>query len=214
MARGAVPVKTAAGQAELDTRERRLSQRHRTVLLLVDGRRTEAEVRALAAQAGAPPGCLDDLVGSGLIALQSDAAARKSRIQPVAPPSAPVSLEDSLLPSVRSLPPDSQNESVLGGRQPPDSWLPPEEGEDEAPIDEALEQARDLLVRMVKQEAPLAGTITVLRLRRARNRVEMTGLLDEVESRLGKRRTLALAQTLASVRRLLERGADASRSAA
>ena len=212
MARGAVPVKTAAGQVELDTRERRLSQRHRTVLLLVDGRRTEAEVRALAAQAGAPPGCFDDLVGSGLIALQSSAAARKSRTQPTAPPIAPMPL-DSLLPSVRSLPPDSLNDSVLGGRQPPVSWLPPEEGE-EAPVDDALEQARDLLVRMVKQEAPLAGTITVLRLRRARNRVEMTGLLDEVESRLGKRRTLALAQTLASVRRLLEHGADASRSAA
>jgi len=213
MARGAVPVKTAAGQAELDTRERRLSQRHRTVLLLVDGRRTEAEVRALAAQAGAPPGCFDDLVGSGLIALQSSATARKSRPQPAAPPIVPVPL-DSLLPSVRSLPPDSLNDSLLGGRQPPDSWLPPEEGEDEAPVDEALEQARDLLVRIVKQEAPLAGTITVLRLRRARGRSEMSGLLDEVESRLGKRRTLALAQTLASVRRLLERGADASRSAA
>ena len=213
MARGAVPVKTAEGQSELETRERRLGQRHRTVLLLVDGRRTEREVRALAAKAGAPLACFDDLVASGLIALQP-AAARRSKVDPAARASAPVPLDDSLLPSVRSLPPDSSNDSVLGGRQPPDSWLPPEDGEEDAPIDDALEQARELLVRMVRQEAPLAGTITVLRLRRARTRTEMTVLLDEVESKLGKRRTLALAQTLASVRRLLEPGARASRSAA
>jgi hypothetical protein len=213
MAGGTVPLKTAEGQAELDTRERRMSQRHRTVLLLVDGRRSEAEVRALAAQAGASPACFDELIASGLIALRP-AAARKAQRPQGAPPSAPMPMEDSLLPSVRSLPPDSLHDSVLGGRPPPDSWLPPEDGEEEAVIDETLEQARELLVRMVRQEAPLAGTITVLRLRRARSRSEMTALLDEVEAKLGKRRSLALEQTLASVRRLLQRGADATRSAA
>src|SRR5438128_2652684 len=118
MAGGAVPVKTAEGQAELDTRGRRVSQRHRTVLLLVDGRRTEVEVRALAAQAGAPTACFDELVASGLIALRS-AAARRSPRRPPVPPSAPAPLEDSLLPSVRSLPPDSSHDSVLGGRRRP-----------------------------------------------------------------------------------------------
>jgi hypothetical protein len=213
MARGPVPVKTAEGQAELDTRERRLSQRHRTVLLLVDGHRHEAEVRALASQAGASKGCFDELVSLGLIALRPPAAgkARRSRS---APPSAPAPLDDSLLPSVRSLPPDSSQDSMLGGRRPPDSWVPAEDGEDEAPVDEHVEQARDLLVRMVRQESPLTGTITVLRLRRANTRLELTALLDEVEARLGKRRTLALAQTLASVRRLLAPDAQSSRSAA
>ena len=49
---GTTPVKTAEGQAELNTRARRISQRHRTVLFLVDGRRSEDEIVALAAKAG------------------------------------------------------------------------------------------------------------------------------------------------------------------
>jgi len=48
MASGAVPIKTPEGHAELGTRRLRLSQRHRTVLFLVDGRRSEAQVKALA----------------------------------------------------------------------------------------------------------------------------------------------------------------------
>ena len=42
MVAGTVPIKTAAGHDELGTRQRRLSQRHRTVLFLVDGRRSAA----------------------------------------------------------------------------------------------------------------------------------------------------------------------------
>ncbi len=45
------PSKTAEGHAELSHRTRGLSQRYRTVLLLVDGRRTADEVRALCRQA-------------------------------------------------------------------------------------------------------------------------------------------------------------------
>ena len=65
-----IPVKTSDGHAELASRQRRLSQRHRTVLLLVDGRRTQLQVRALALQAGAPDNCFDELLDLGLIVLQ------------------------------------------------------------------------------------------------------------------------------------------------
>ena len=51
--RSSQPQRTASGHAELATRGKRLSQRHRTVLLLVDGRRSEVDIRKLAAQAGA-----------------------------------------------------------------------------------------------------------------------------------------------------------------
>jgi hypothetical protein len=213
MAGGTIPVKTAEGQAELGTRRRRLSQRHRTVLLLVDGRRTAVEVRALAAQAGVTDGCFDELLALGLIELAAApgpaiAAARD------AVPIAPVPLDDTLLPSVRSLPPDSSSlDSVLGGRPPPDSWLPDEDGADDPARDAAVDQARDLLVRAVRQEAPLAGTLTVLKLRRARTREQLLALLDDVEGRVGKRRSLTLEQTLQSVRRLL-RAPAADRSAA
>jgi hypothetical protein len=211
MTGGAIPVKTAEGQAELGTRQRGLSQRHRTVLVLVDGRRTAAEVRALAAQAGAPDGCFDELLALGLIELPAAPAASITAARD-AVPSVPVPLDDTLLPSVRSLPPDSSSfDAVLGGRQPPESWLPDEDGADGAPRDGAVEQARELLVRAVRQEAPLAGTLTVLKLRRARTRDELFVLLDDVEARLGKRRSLTLEQTLQSVRRLLGvRGRDRS----
>ena len=45
MVNGTVPIKTPDGQAELSTRVRRVSQRHRTVLFLVDGKRSTVEVR-------------------------------------------------------------------------------------------------------------------------------------------------------------------------
>lgn len=212
MAGGTIPVKTAEGQAELGTRRRRLSQRHRTVLLLVDGRRTAVEVRALAAQAGVTDGCFDELLALGLIELAGPGPAIATARGAV--PSAPVPLDDTLLPSVRSLPPDSAAlDSMLGGRPPPDSWLPDEDGADDPARDGAVDQARDLLVRAVRQEAPLAGTLTVLKLRRARTREQLFALLDDVEARVGKRRSLTLEQTLQSVRRLL-RAPGADRSAA
>ena len=93
---GAQPHRTASGHAELATRGRRLSQRHRTVLLLVDGRRSEGDIRKLAAQAGAGAQCLDDLLILGLVALAGSARA-----------DATVTLaaggESSLLPSSQSL---------------------------------------------------------------------------------------------------------------
>ena len=69
MATPPIPVKTPDGQAELNQRQRRLSQRHRTVLLLVDGRRTVSQVRYLALQAGATESCFGELLDLGLIAL-------------------------------------------------------------------------------------------------------------------------------------------------
>jgi hypothetical protein len=62
------PVKTAAGQDELTHRSGGLGQRHRTLLLLVDGHRSSAEILRLARQAGVPDRCFDDLVSLGLVA--------------------------------------------------------------------------------------------------------------------------------------------------
>jgi len=58
--------------------------------------------------------------------------------------------------------------------------------------------------------APVAGSLTLMRLRRARTREELAGLLDEVEQRIAKPpRPLAAAQTLRRVRDLLEGRASA-----
>lgn len=52
---------------ELTGRQRRQSQRHRTILLVVDSRRAEYEVRSLAQKAGATEGCVGELLELGMI---------------------------------------------------------------------------------------------------------------------------------------------------
>ena len=63
----APPSKTALGQEELRLRTRKLSQRHRTVLLLVDGKRSLEAVLELAQKAGAAPSFFDELVALSLV---------------------------------------------------------------------------------------------------------------------------------------------------
>ena len=71
MGTDAVPFKTAQGQAELSNRQRRLSQRHRTLLYLVDGRRNADDVRRMSAQAGVHDACFEELLAMGMIELRA-----------------------------------------------------------------------------------------------------------------------------------------------
>ena len=209
------PVKTAAGQAELSTRERRLSQRHRTVLFLVDGRRSEGDVRAMATQAGVPDSCFGELVALGLIALPRVAAAAPSSAKatlvpdlallPQAAPDTPHAELDSLLPPSRTLSPESISaDSRFDDRSMDHAWrfsLPA----DDDTHDAVVAEVREILTRAVRSVAPVAGSLTLLRLRRARTRSELTGLLGEVAQRIAKPpRALAGAQTLRRVRDLLD----------
>jgi hypothetical protein len=213
-----IPIKTPAGQAEMSHRQRRISQRHRTMLLLVDGKRSEAQVRNLSAQAGVPGICFDELLGLGLIDIP----------QLVAPPGLPgrpangaaeaphpvdgssVFGDDSELPASRTLPPESIfSDTGLGSHPPPTSW-PRTEPEDELTADDVLERARELLLRALRVEAPVAGSLTIFRLRRARTRADLEELIDEVASRIGKPpHALAAQQTLRRVRNVLD-GRDTS----
>ena len=177
------PHRTASGHAELATRGKRLSQRHRTVLLLVDGRRTEHDIRNLAEQAGAGSQCLDDLATLGLITWSANH--RADTVVTVA-----AGGESSLLPSSQSL----QGEST---------WSVIEE-DAAAPADRPLAEARELLLRAVRQEAPVSGALTLMKLKRATTREAVEALLDEVEQRLRKpRRQIIAAQTMRHVRHLL-----------
>jgi hypothetical protein len=180
---GAQPQRTASGHAELATRGRHLSQRHRTVLLLVDGRRSEHDIRRLAAQAGAAVQCLDDLVTLGLVTWPGSAHAD-------ATVTVAAGGDSSLLPSSQSL----QGEST---------WSHFEE-EPGPSTDRPFAEARDLLLRAVRQEAPVSGALTLMKLRRAASRDALASLLDEVELRLRKpRRQIIAAQTMRHVRHLL-----------
>ncbi|WP_372529225.1 hypothetical protein [Piscinibacter sp.] len=221
MATPLIPVKTPDGQAELSSRQRKVSQRHRTVLLLVDGRRSEPQVRALAAQAGVPDAIFDELLALGLILLPeptvvmnvvapgSDGVAHVD-IPLVAVAAGVDDAAEPPLPPSRTLQPDSVlTDSVLADAPVSDSVLQ-EFGLDPAESgDPSLEEARGILMRAVRAEAPLAGRLTMLRLKRARSRDDLASLLDEVESRIIKPyRSLAAQQTLRRVRQLL--GADSA----
>ena len=176
-------VKTAEGQAELLHRTRGLGQRYRTLLLLVDGRRSSGEIKRMAAQAGVPATCFEELMQLGLIAHQPRSTGR---------PSQPPGVESSLMPSALTLAPDSVwRDSASHVPRPPGT-------------DGPLEEARALLMRAVRNEAPVTGSLTLLRLRRAATREEIEALLDEVEQRIRKPRKLIIAaQTMRHVRHLL-----------
>jgi hypothetical protein len=197
-----IPVKTPDGQAELNNRQRGLGQRHRTVLLLVDGRRTEEQVRTLARQAGATDSCFGELLDMGLILLPQPTVplnVTPSGQQPLHVDIPIGDTSESLLPAARTL----QPESVLDDAAMSDSHLQDLDaiaGSD----DPALEEARSILMRALRAEAPLAGSITLLKVRRARSRSELAELVDEVEARIVKPyRSLAAQQTLRRVRQLL-----------
>lgn len=212
-----IPIKTPAGQAEMSSRQRRISQRHRTMLLLVDGKRTEAQVRALSAQAGVPGICFDELMGLGLIVApqpEPPSAARNGAAASAASSAPPIDGnsgfgDDSELPPSRTLPPESIFSDTAVGNAAPSSWLQtePEEG---STGDDVLERAREMLLRAVRVEAPVAGSLTIFRLRRARTRVELEQLIDEVAARIGKPpHSLVAEQTLRRVRNVLD-GRDTS----
>lgn len=69
------PIKTQLGHDELRLRTQGLGQRHRTILLLVDGRRPLSKVLSLSHQAGAETSHFEELVRLGLIEVPGDAMA-------------------------------------------------------------------------------------------------------------------------------------------
>ena len=213
MATTNVPFKTPEAVAELSSRQRKLSQRHRTVLLLVDGRRAEDEVRELARAAGSPETCFDELLDLGMISRPAplEPEPRKARAmvesRPVpldvelTIPLAPDSVQ-SVLPASLSLQPESHLDSSVN--ELAGAAMDALESEPFDVQDEALEEARAILLRAVRAEAPVAGSLTMLRLRRARTREDIESLLEEVESRIFKPfKGLWASQTMARVRELL-----------
>jgi hypothetical protein len=229
-----IPVKTPDGQAELASRRRRVSQRHRTVLFLIDGKRTEDQVRTLARQAGSSDSCFDELLTLGMIELPAaslNGVAAESTLHVDIPieagslgagpidigsaaaaearaPEAHDDAEESLLPAARTLQPESVlTDSMLGDSMLSDSIAAADSELPDGVVrsgDASMEEARGILLRAVRAEAPLAGSLTILRLRRARSRSELADLIDEVEARIIKPyRSLAAQQTLRRARQLL-----------
>jgi len=169
------PRRTAAGHSAWSERQRStLTQRQRTMLFMVDGQRTRVEILSLAEQAGADAACFDELLALGLV---EDAPTGDGP-------------ETSVMPSSLSLQGDSTWSSFGDER--------------ELRVDRPLHEARALLLRAVRSEAPVAGALTLLKLKRAATRESLEALLDEVEQRLRKpHRQIIAAQTMRHVRHLL-----------
>ena len=120
---GNAPIKTPDGQAELATRARQLSQRHRTLLLLVDGRRSEAQLRLLAERAGVPPSVYDELLDMGMITVPLPTLPIELAPHPTLPPlpvdvTLPDVAPESELPASRTLQPESTLNGDIGNYEP------------------------------------------------------------------------------------------------
>ena len=180
----AIPVKTPDGVSELAHRARGLSQRHRTVLLLVDGQRRVSQILSTAQAAGVQASVFDELVSLGMVEMP---AVHHIDL----PLDAALGSDSSLLPASRSLLPESGWSTLSGAAL-------------DADIDRPLQEARELLMRALRAQAPVSGSLTLMKLRRATSRDEVEALLDEVEQRLRKpHRMIIAAQTMRHVRHLL-----------
>ena len=202
-----IPCKTAAGHAELAVRQRGLSQRHRTLLFLVDGQRTLDEVVDMGLRAGVPRAYIDELMALGLVVL---AAAPAVAAGP-APRATPVDERPWTPPASGA----SAGAALAVWRQGAHVW----EAEDTVGLGDAVTNtqiaaadaqdadvaaARSLLLLALRSHAPVTGAVTMLRVRRARTRATLLDLLDEVQARLERHREEAeLRQLMERVTRLL-----------
>jgi hypothetical protein len=196
----------------MTTRARRLSQRHRTVLFLVDGKRSLAEVQRMAVAAGASEALLDELLSLGLVAViesNNMDASQAGAFTASGGVTTDIPLDASLLPP---LPPLEANSTA----QPPvdlpvlqavmevhEANQTKHSGFDFSNVD-PLGQAKDMLIRAVQEEAPVTGALTLLRLRRAQSIDSVSNLLEEVELRISKpNRSLLTQQLMSNVKQLL-----------
>jgi hypothetical protein len=218
-----IPVKTAQGHEELSSRQRRLGQRHRTMLLLVDGQRTIESVLNMSLQAGVPETCLGELIGLGLVVVPQSGGQRWApAVPPAAPPiaAAPVPVPAAAASASAQQPleedldddDDDEPEGLLSSSLPDtefgmstvvtDSVFDDEVDDDFSP--NPLEDARDLLMHAVSTEAPVAGALTLMRLKRARTPMELLALIHEVETRINRpHRAMAVQQLMGRVAQLL-----------
>lgn len=186
-----IPCKTAAGHAELVASERSLSQRHRTMLLLVDGRRSVDEVSRLALQAGIPRAYLDELLTLGLIVLAAPmtAAVQLDELLPGSAGCGGLSLRPPAAPGDEAAPLDTI------GLGPAVSNTQLSQLDDNDP---GFAEARSVLLQALFTRAPVSGAVTMLRVRRARSRPQLRALLPEVQARLSRPQHLAQARQLIS----------------
>lgn len=191
-----IPLKTPQGQQELTRRSHGLSQKHRTILLLVDGRRTLDDVMSLAQHAGATPKHFEELLVLKLLRVPELAVIAAGQIDEV----------DIPLHTGLTLPPPEEDVApvVRQAEAVAETAAPIATGA----VNEAalmLESVREMLIDMLKIAAPVTGTLTMMKLRRAQGREELADLLYEVQTKVERSRTKPadVDRTLQHARELL-----------
>lgn len=185
------------------------------VLFLVDGRRDVTQVQQMAAAAGAAESVLVELMDLGLVSLRErDDMAADSPSQQAAAQS-PSATEVVAYPTF-----DSHGRPITAEKP---TGAPPQqvpvlnavvEGyttlqqttEQDALLDPThpLNQAREMLLRALMEHAPVAGSITRMRVKKAQSIAEITALLDEVERHISRpKRQLVTQQLISNVKQLL-----------
>jgi len=150
---GTIYRKTAKGQAEIETRAHHLTPRLRTPLIMVDGRKTDEDLRKLIA--GQPDEILHALLEQGFIEIVAPAAPAPRAAH------APASANESRPPS-----------TVPQSTRPP-STHPPQS----RPPVARFEDVRRLAVRSLTDQLGPAAESIALKIERARNMEELRPLL-------------------------------------
>ncbi|MFM2398194.1 MAG: hypothetical protein RL341_351 [Pseudomonadota bacterium] len=224
------PIRTEAGAQELRVRALGLQQKVRTVLLLVDGKRTVAEVRKLMQGAGVAPEHLQQLLDLGLIAMPTSASSPTPAPPPAAeapkpgrptladilggapidPPSTMTAINRAYEPYLDPAGRDVNNlgantmSAVFGQIGLPNAeplGVPSDSVKD---ADPALSAARSHLTQALNAMAPTDSAALMFRIGRCNSRTEMTDLLREVEVKLARRgRVNEAAEVVRHARALL-----------
>jgi len=208
------PTKTALGQDELRHRTRGLSQRHRTVLLLVDGRRALSEVLSQAQQAGAAISHFEELVRLGLVALPIEVAVADPIDTVTAALDSPELTTLELTVPTVELPtepgmladapeePSTEAPPAAAAERPADTPLSPMPSSTPAPVIAAsippsvepppeqplLQQVRALLIDTLRIDTPLFSARILMRVNSAQTTSEMIDLVWDIEHHLNQGR--------------------------
>jgi hypothetical protein len=181
-----VPTRTAAGEDELRHRTRKLGQRYRTVLLLVDGRRPLEELLSLAQQAGAAIGHYEELVQLGLVEAPVPAADAQEAVPSAPPPEEELPPAETTAAPVATAQPEVPEPSPAASEPVTAVVVQPEAvpAADETPEERLLQQVRDLLIDTLRIDSPLFGARTFFRVRSAQSSDELIDLVWEIEEHL------------------------------
>lgn len=174
------PVKTKLGIDELRQRTHGLSQRHRTALFFVDGRRSLSEVLMLTQRAGGRTTHLADLVHLGMVDVGPDpvtTAAELNGIADTRQPVAPAKTRDVPAPAFTS----AVEDSALSLELLPVDMDPTLGASALTEMEELHQEVRSLLIDTLRMDAPLFAAITLVRVRRAQKTRELINLVWEIE---------------------------------